>query len=114
MSTITPFKFKYSPTWSVKLHLAGDIEVAKQVCREACMEDGMCVTITPTEYIYTGGQETGYCVGIINYPRFPTGRVEINARAEALAKKLMERGCQWSCTMETPSETVWISRREDK
>ena len=32
-------------TFWVRLYLAGDIEQAKQVCREECMAQGLCVTV---------------------------------------------------------------------
>lgn len=101
------------PTWYVKIYLAGDIEIAKQVCREECMRKGLCVTIEPCEYIYTGGQETGYCIGMINYPRFPCGENEVTARAKSLAELLMLRTCQLSALVVTPKYTEWLTRRED-
>lgn len=101
------------PTWYAKLYLAGDIATAKQVCREECMREGLCVTVEPCEYIYTGGQETGYCVGLINYPRFPSDAEKITARAKLLAELLMTRTCQWSALVMTPERTEWLTKRKD-
>lgn len=106
-------KWISAPTFWAKLHLAGDIEIAKQVCREECFSEGLCVTIEPCEYIYTGGQETGYVVGLINYPRFPAVPDAITDRAKALAIRLMERGCQHSALVTTPALTEWITRRDE-
>lgn len=100
-----------TPTFWARIHLAGDIDVAKQVCREECFRDGLCVTIEPSEYIYTGGRGTGYVVGLINYPRFPATPESITERAKALAIALMERGCQHSCLVMTPNATEWMTRR---
>lgn len=99
-----------APTWYAKIYLAGDIEMAKQVCREDCFREGLCVTIEPCEYIYTGGQEAGYCVGLINYPRFPSEPESITQRAKTLALLLMERTFQLSALVTTPTETVWLTR----
>jgi hypothetical protein len=102
-----------APTFWAEVCIAGDIEQAKQVCREECFCDGLCVTIEPCEYIYTGGQETGYRVRLINYPQFPSTPGAILGRALALAELLMARTCQWSALVMTPTETHWITRRED-
>lgn len=76
------------------------------------MARGLCVTIEPTDFIYTGGEEAGYVVGLINYPRFPDTPGGINARAEELMQKLLEGTHQHSALLMTPDETVWITRRE--
>jgi hypothetical protein len=101
-----------APTAWAKIFMAGDIEIGKQVCREYCFLVGLCVTVQPAEYIYTGGQEAGMVVGLINYPRFPSSQEDINAKAEALANLMMERCCQHSFTIMDPVETRWFSRRE--
>lgn len=100
-------------TFWARIYVAGDIEVAKHVCREACFREGLCVTVEPCEYIYTGGQETGYVVGLINYPRFPAGGEEISDRAKRLATELMDRGFQNSALVMTPEDTEWITRRPE-
>lgn len=59
-------------TWWVKIYTSGPISRIEQVCREECYEDGLCVTVTPVKFIYTGGEELGAEIGLINYPRFPS------------------------------------------
>lgn len=68
--------------------MAGDIGEAKRVIGRFCREIGWCVTITPTDYVYSGGQEAGFIVEAINYARFPTDRNEIHRRTHNLAQKL--------------------------
>lgn len=46
---------KHAETVRFDIFIAGDIEQAKQVCREYCYQIGLCVTIEPVAYIYTGG-----------------------------------------------------------
>ncbi|MDO3431170.1 hypothetical protein QWJ46_00585 [Rhizobium sp. CBN3] len=102
---------KTAPTIKIEIFIAADIEQAKQVCREYCMEVGACVTVEPADYIYTGGQEAGVRVGFINYPRFPADVWAIKDKAGELARRLMERLCQHSYSIVDPEETAWYSRR---
>jgi hypothetical protein len=101
-----------APSYSIRIYMAGNLAQAEQVCREFCW-DGACVTVTPTNYIYKGGEESGFVVGFINYPRFPKTTFLLNRQAESLAERLMTSLCQSSYTIETPAETTWYSRRED-
>jgi len=75
------------------------------------MNIGACVTVTATSYLYTGGEEAGVIVGFINYPRFPATPAEIEGKAAQLADDLMHGLCQHSYTIQTPTETRWVSRR---
>lgn len=101
-----------APTVRVDIYMAGDIEQAKQVCREYCFDVGLCVHVEPVSYIYTGGEEAGFKVGLINYPRFPTVESEVLDKASALADLLMRRLCQHSYSIVGPENTVWVSRRQ--
>lgn len=103
---------KMVPTFWARIYMAGDIATAMQVCREECWREGLCVTVRPCEYIYTGGQESGFEVGLINYPRFPATPKDLMHRATLLAHRLVERCCQDSYLIMTPDETIWESRRE--
>jgi len=47
-------EIKESNTYWVKIFIAGPIEVAKQLIREECLIEGLCVTIDPSLYIYSG------------------------------------------------------------
>lgn len=104
---------KSSSTVEVKIYIAGDIAIAKQVCREWCMEVGACVTVELVDFIYTGGEEAGVRVGFINYPRFPADEAYIVERATGLAFLLMDRLCQQSFSIVGPTETIWHSRRPE-
>lgn len=93
------------------IFIAGDLAQAQDVCREFCFDVGLCVTIEPVNYIYTGGQESGVRVGLINYPRFPVAHDALRATARSLAEKLMLRLYQHSYSIVGPQETEWYSRR---
>lgn len=102
-----------APSCSVQICIAGTRADATRICREFCMEIGYCVTVSDAEYIYTGGQESGVVIGLINYPRFPRPSMEIEAIATDLGRRLMEGLCQHSFCVVGPVNTVWHSRRPD-
>ena len=104
-------KTRRAETIRFDIFMAGDIAWAKQVCREYCFQYGQCVTIEPVTYIYTGGEEEGFRVGLINYPRFPDNKSGLYETAVAVAERLLDRCCQHSYSIVGPDETVWFSRR---
>lgn len=89
------------------IYIAGDIETITHTCREYCL-CGLCVSITPTTFVFTGGSETGAIVGLLNYPRFPRAPVEIEEHAKALASKLLADCCQRSCTILCADTTYYL------
>jgi hypothetical protein len=99
-------------TFTAQIYIGGSLEQAKQVCREYCAEVGFCVTVEPVSFIYTGGEEVGVRVGMINYPRFPRTPHEIMGHAETLAERLRVRLCQGSFSIVTPTETLFKSWRK--
>jgi ferredoxin len=100
------------PYW-VDIYLAGDVETAKKVCREHCMEVGLCVTVTPTDFIYTGGQEAGVRVGLVNYPKFPCGHDVLLEKAEILAERLAQEMCQMTALIQSPLVVRWLTRKPE-
>ncbi len=99
-----------TPTYTAIIYVAGDLATARHLCRHFVMQ-GLCVTVEPTDFFYTGGAETGVRVGLINYPRFPAEEGVILAKAEELAKQLIEGLHQWSACIVASDKTVWLSRR---
>tara|TARA_B100000678_G_C18122159_1_gene467143 strand:+ start:350 stop:682 length:333 start_codon:yes stop_codon:yes gene_type:complete len=100
-------------SYPISIFIAGDPLEAEAVCREYCDEVGLCVTLIETVYCYTGGEEAGVIVGLINYPRFPSKPEQIWEHAEALADRLLHGLGQQSYTIQAPDRTVWISHREN-
>jgi len=114
MNTKTGY-YRAVDTFWANIWVAGDLTKAEYICGKWCDEVGACVTVTPTNYIYTRGSEAGMCVRFINYPRFPLDSVTIKSQAHQLAEKLLEGLGQQTYSIETPVETIWISYRpEDK
>ena len=98
-------------TFNAKIFIAGPIEQAKQILRKEMFKGG-CVNIYPTHYIYRGGEESGYVVELINYPRFPKDEDELKISAISLANELLEETFQGSYTIQFTDETYFFSRRD--
>lgn len=104
--------FKTVGTFVVRLYLSGPIEVAKQVLRQECLREGLCITIEPTTFIYTGGEEAGFVVGILNYPRFASTSDMLLGRARAIMHRLLDATFQHSALLVAPNTTEWVTKRE--
>jgi hypothetical protein len=100
------------PYWA-QIWMAGNGLDVESVCQEYCDKVGLCVTVTPTKYVYTAGSEFGFFVRLINYPRFPTPKAEIKQKALDLAECLMYALDQQSYTVEGPDFCEWYSRRKE-
>lgn len=98
-------------TYSATIFIGGDIAKIKDECRNFCLR-GLCVTVTPTEYIYTGGSECGAAIGMINYPRFPVESGAIRMTAKELARRLMSACYQRSCTVMFSDYTEYFENPE--
>ncbi len=94
----------------VKIYIAGDINTAKHVISSFVDSNGLCVTVDPTTYVYSGGRQEGYVVGLINYARFPADKMDIWATAVSLATFLMDSTYQDSCSIMNPKSCMRLSR----
>jgi hypothetical protein len=105
---------RHEPTRVVELFLAGDISHAKQVIRKWCAEVPCCVTVTPTTFVYRGGEEEGFVVGFRNYPRFPTDSYDLRTLAADLGGRLQgELGQDSWMSVEAGGVTTWSTTRHD-
>jgi ferredoxin len=100
-------------SYPVSIFIAGDPERASYFCRGFCDRVGLCVTVTPTRYVYRDGEEAGVIVGLINYPRFPAEPRQIANTAKELALELMTELNQQSVSIQMPDETLWLSIRNE-
>lgn len=105
---------KTVPTIQVSIYMAGDIQQCKQVLRKECFCEPICVTVEACDYLYTGGEESGFRVGLVNYPRFPSDLETLRRRAILLAEVLISRLHQWSALVVAPDRTTWLTLREDR
>jgi hypothetical protein len=104
---------RQAQTHVVELFMAGDIGHAKQVIRLFCADHSICVTVTPTLFVYAGGEEAGFVVGFRNYPRFPSAVPALWSKAAILGDTLLEELGQdsWMC-VEAGGMTSWRSKRD--
>ena len=109
-----PTVVQTAPSFFANIWIAGDLEAIRTTCRQFCFNNPLCVSITPTEYIYTGAAETGACVRLINYPRFPTKPSEVMKLARSLAVQLMQDCSQRSATIESSTASIFLTRRYPK
>lgn len=112
MMELLPITTRTAGTYQVTIYIAGSTSEAVSACRRWAMR-GACVTVTPCDYVYTFGAETGVAVGLMNYPRFPKLPAEIDRMALGLARYLIEELCQGSASVVTPAQTYWLTRRGD-
>ncbi len=96
---------------SITIYMAGDIVQAKHIVRAFCWDRGWCVTVTPTDFIYSGGEESGFIVGIENYPRFPSTLDELTEKAKELAERLALSLFQKSYMICTPKKSMWTCNK---
>ncbi len=105
-------RVEFAPSCPVSIFIAGDHDKALGICLAYCDAVGLCVTVTQTTYVYTGGAEAGVIVGLINYPRFPSDLPHIEAKAVELATLLKDKLGQGSFSVQTPTTTTWFSWRD--
>lgn len=86
-------KSKVTAAEVVEIHIAGDYDKARDICRQWCVKVPRCVTVTKTSFIYTYGEEQGITATLRSYPRFPQPP-QLMPLAEDLADTLMEGLCQ--------------------
>lgn len=101
-----------SDTHVCEIFIAGDKNRAKNICLEYCTKVGLCVTVDPTTYVYSGGQEDGVRIGLRNYPRFPEDGSQLHVHAFTLARKLILGLYQGSCMIVEATRTFWLTRRD--
>lgn len=100
-----------APTYWVHIYMSGPIEPAKQAIRAACLPGGLCVTIESTLFIYAGGEEQGFVIGLVNYPRFPATEAVIIDQARTLMHAVLDATFQHSAMLMTPTRSEWITKR---
>lgn len=99
---------KQVPTYTVQLYIGGNIEEAKRQLNMICYLEGLCVTIEPTTFIYTGGTEQGMVIGFVNYPRFPKTPETIWNLAVEIAHILIPALNQKTALLVAMDRTAWI------
>lgn len=87
-------------------------EEAKEICQNFCDKFSFCVTLTSTEIIYKNGNESGFIVGLINYPRFSVYPEDLKDTAIDIAKIFMKKFNQLRIIIVCSDETYMIENFE--
>ena len=66
------------------------------------------MTITKTKFMYVDGDEVGWIIGIINYPRFPEGDESLKEKTLKLADILLHECHQKRCSVVFLDETIML------
>lgn len=101
------------PSFTVEIYIAGNMQDIERRCAEHCMEVGLCISVEPVKFVYTGGREDGAVVRLVNYPRFPSTPEAIRSKANILAELLVRACSQWSALIVDREQTTWITYRPD-
>ena len=98
---------KSCPTTEIKICIAGAMADIERACRKFC-ERGLCVSVTPTTFVFCGGAEPGAIVGLLSYPRFPSNEDILWQHGLHLAADLLVATCQRSCSVVCKDETYYV------
>ena len=94
------------------------LEEVYTFCHQYCNSIGLCVTITPTRFIYTKGQgiadgyEDGCFIELISYPRFPQSKYDIVGTAIELTKLFMTEFKQTRISIVTSDQTYLVEQSD--
>lgn len=104
-----------APTCTVYIYVGGDPVVARNICRGWVFETSRCVAVDDVDYVYTGGEEKGVRVTLVNYPRFPKKNPEADIMTEAIAlgRWLAQGLHQWSYLVVGPDRSLWYTRKPE-
>lgn len=104
------YSYRETQSATFQIYIAGDMAVLKEACRVECERKGWCVAVAPVDYIYTGGEESGAVITIINYAKFPESIDTIESRVVDFATLLLQKLHQKSCSIVGPEKTFYIKR----
>jgi hypothetical protein len=85
---------------------------AKEICQKYCDEFPLCVTLKQNEYIYKNGNEVGFEIGLINYPRFPATNDQITQKALDLGKIFKNKFNQYKVSVVCSDKTYMIEEND--
>lgn len=100
-------------SFTVTLYIGGCITTAKAVLARMAAETGACWSVEPTEFIYSGGRETGMAIRDLNYARFPRTVKAVEDRMAVVAVDLMDVLGQGSCSLVGPTQSRYLTRRKE-
>jgi len=106
-------KTKTIQTFEINIFISGPLAAIEDVCRAEMRREDYCVTVTPTRFVFGGGDQEGARVGLLSYPRKPCPDAVLRNRAEKLARELLDGLHQNTALIVDPDTTTWISVAEE-
>ena len=70
-------KTKTIDSYTLTLWIGGDFQEVRRHCLSWANHNEICITVSPTEFCYVGGNEFGARIGFQAYPRFPKSKEDI-------------------------------------
>ena len=101
--------------YTQKVHTLDEVYT---ISHQYCNSVGLCVTVTPTRFIYTqgagiaDGYEDGCFVELISYPRFPQSKYDIVGNALDLAKLFMVEFKQTRISIIASDQTYLLEQND--
>lgn len=83
-----------------------------ELCQKYADSEKVCVTVSPTTFVYPGGSEPGCVIGMINYPRFPATKAKVRRQAAELASILIKALEQRRASIVFSDRTVMLENEE--
>ena len=103
---------KQAPSYHISIYCTGEKVALYAAIQSVCDSIGLCVSIFPCDYLFTGGMESGYEIRLINYPRFPSTKEAIKAKAMQVVEAIFTVNPKGSLTMVDPWDSVYMSERD--
>lgn len=98
-------------TIAFDVFVAGSYQHAIEAVREFCLSTPLCVSVTPSDFVYVAGMESGVVCRVLNYPRFThSSHDALEAKAMALCEHLIVRLHQRSGMVVGTKHSHWLSR----
>jgi len=93
--------------YSNKIHTYDE---AERILQNYCDNNPLCVTLKQIEYIYKDGNEMGFEIGLINYPRFPDTKENITQKALEIGMIFLEKFNQYKISVVSTDKTYMIEK----
>ena len=91
-----------------------DDQTAYDIGKAYCDEVKLGLTYTETDFVYVDGDEPGFVIGLINYPRFPSTPQDILDHAKNLGGILMKELEQERFSVVCPDITIMYEKGDFK
>lgn len=96
-------------TFTASIYISITKQEAISLLSEYFGKMGMCATVTEIDFVFTGGRESGVCIGFINYPKYVNSPEEITQKVIEMANKMLTQVHQRSCSVVCSDRTYYLT-----